>query len=325
MNKLIFITLIAVLIFSLSPGIAEAHCKWYHPHHCVAKVVVDVVKAAADFVVNVVTVVANVVVGVAEVVLGNVIDFVGSVVGSDALKDFGQDLKDSAKCRFSDVSILSSDTALIPGTAGEVCEEKSVAPVLPPPTEDGGAIETVETWVVSGVSQPLCDSVTLSGIDAKGHNYAIVRDGQIVAQLSADKTSYTDTGLTPHTNYEYKIRIPYPEEAGFQTSDSVPIAAYTKCLPQCGFGMKEKSVAKFGKVTLVWNCNYNDPSADKGSCRIEDSAAGKDYSVSAKSGTLEVAVTAATTFVLNCANVDGAISVPQSIEVLEPGIKEVKP
>lgn len=210
----------------------------------------------------------------------------------------------------------------------------------------GGGGGAIPLSVVSSTSaSPTCTSLTLSGIDSQGHNYAILRDGAVIANLPASQTSYTDTNLTPHTSYEYWIRV-YNSSganpvkliniAGAQArggggavvpvalpvssyTDSAPLAAYTKCLPQCGFGAKETSVPKFGEATLVWQCNYNAPSADKGSCKIDNTE------VSATGGTLSVPVTDSTTYVLSCANVDGTISIPTVIKVLQPGIQEVRP
>ena len=174
-------------------------------------------------------------------------------------------------------------------------------------------------------ASPTCTSLTLSGIDPQGHKYAILRDGQIVAQLLASQTSFTDTGLKPHTNYNYKIRIPYPEESGFQTADSAEIKGYTTCLPQCNFAVVSSSVAQFGSTDLQWRCVYNDPTADSGECRITDDLRTVSKTVDSNQGLLTVSPSDDNQYILSCKNIDGKIFIPQSVTVLKPGLKEVKP
>lgn len=203
-----------------------------------------------------------------------------------------------------------------PGVTSSSITSSSITPSVPL-----GAFTT--TAFANALST--CTGITLSGINAQGHNYAIVRDGAIIKELSASETGYTDTGLTPHTNYSYAIRIPYPAESGYETTDSAPIAAYTRCLPSCGFGVTSSSVAKYGAVELRWKCDYNDPTVDTGACKITDSLGTLSKAIDAKSGSMKIKVNENNQYALQCANVDGAISIPQSVKVLELGIKEVKP
>jgi hypothetical protein len=327
-NKIFSVILAIIVIFSLNFGTAKAG----GVVEAVVEVVVDVVDVVVDIAVGVVDAAIDIVDTITEPIIGvplasaalnftvGVIEYVsGAILDVVGLDSVAKALYDDGSCRFDNFNKDIDLGDLVDPCLKEETPSSQTTPVLPP------SDVKLETWVIGGSSQPLCNSITLSGINAEGHNYAIVRDGKIIKELSASETGYTDTGLTPHTNYEYKIRIPYPEESGFLTSDSAPIAAYTKCFPQCGFGATEKSVAQYGKATLVWNCNYNNPTIDKGSCQIEDTATGEKHSISATSGILEIPVTADSTFVLSCANIDGAINIPQSIKVFEPGIKEIKP
>lgn len=298
-SKILSSTLIVLVVFSLNFDVAKADGA--------VNAVADFVDTVVDTVVDVVVVVTNVAISAAETIVAGAADLIGE-------HKFADILKNDRNCRFEDLG------GTIPwwGACGDDGGGVSGS-LIPSP------IKKIEAWKVSGGSQPLCDSVALNNIDAQGHNYAVVRDGAIIKELSASQTSYIDTSLVPHTNYEYKIRIPYPAESGFQTADSAPIAAYTKCLPQCGFGVKEKNVVEFGKATLAWNCNHNDPMADRGSCKIEDNVTGKKYNISSISGTLDVPMNVSSTFVLTCDNIDGSISIPSDVEVYKPGIKEVKP
>ena len=193
-------------------------------------------------------------------------------------------------------------------------------PVIPPVIPPGTFTTTAFANALS-----TCTGITLSGINAQGHNYAVVRDGQIITQILASETSYTDTGLVPHTNYEYKIRIPYPAESGLETTDSAPIATYTRCLPSCGFGVTSSSVVKYGTTNLRWRCNYNDPVADRGTCNISDSLGTFSKTSDALSGSMAVKVSENNQYTLQCTNVDGTIAIPQSVSTFVPGVKEVKP
>ena len=188
----------------------------------------------------------------------------------------------------------------------------------------GGNLINLSSTLSSTSASPTCSKLTLSGINPQGHNYAILRDGIVVKQLTAADTSFTDTGLTPHTDYSYVVRLPDPAEAGFKTADSAPLEAYTKCLPQCGFGVDSSSVATFSSTNLRWKCLYNDPTADTGSCKIVDSN-NVSQTVNALSGSLQIFPAADTTYTLTCTNIDGPISIPQSVSIFKPGIKEVRP
>lgn len=199
----------------------------------------------------------------------------------------------------------------------------------PPPADlganlPGSATTSVSTFSTAGGSST-CTSITLSGINAQGHNYAVVRSGAIVAQLSASQSSFTDTNLTPHTNYAYAIRIPYPAESGWTTSDSAPILAYTQCLPQCSFGVVSSSVAKFGTTDLRWACRYNAVSPDGGRCVISDSSGLMQKNVDPVSGSLSVTLADNNQYTLKCTNKDGSIVIPQDVSVFTPEVKEIKP
>lgn len=188
----------------------------------------------------------------------------------------------------------------------------------------GGSSLPPTGLVAQSQGSATCDSYTLS-IDPQGHNFSYFRDGVLIKYLTSDQGTFTDTGLTPHTNYSYVIRIPDPAEAGVETSDTAPFAAYTKCLPQCSFAVDNPNVAAYGTTNLRWKCIHNDPVIDNGGCAITDSSTGSIQTVDAKSGTWDVSPSTTTTYTLKCANIDGAISVPQNINIFEPGIKEVKP
>ena len=174
-------------------------------------------------------------------------------------------------------------------------------------------------------SQSQCTSVVLGGINSQGHNYAIIRDGEIVKQLAASETAFTDSGLAPHKKYSYKLRIPSPAEAGWTTTDFDIGEAYTKCLPECHFGIKEKSIAKFSDAKFSWQCKYTAPVVDGGSCKVVNLSTGAEKGVASGDGSLVVPADKPATYVLSCSNIDGSVNLPQSFATFEPQVKEVRP
>lgn len=188
----------------------------------------------------------------------------------------------------------------------------------------GGSSLPPTGLVAQSQGSATCDSYSLS-IDPQGHNFSYSRDGVLIKYLTSSQGTFTDTGLTPHTNYSYVIRIPDPAESGVTSSDSAPFAAYTKCLPQCSFAVDNPNVAAYGTTNLRWKCIHNDPAVDSGSCVLTDSSRNLTQTVDSRSGTMEVSPSTTTAYTLKCTNIDGEISVPQNINIFEPGIKEVKP
>ncbi len=287
----------------------------FHVQTARAEIIVDIVDAVVDTVTTVADVIINevsIIVDVVAIVVVSVVTLgLCSPAGpcSEVLDPFVDDLT----CR----NVI--------GANGEIfidCDGNGNQ--LPGSGGPGSIAGSLSTLSTSGGSQT-CTQVYLSGVNPQGHNWALLRDGAIVKQLTPSDTSYTDTGLTPHTNYSYVVRLPYPAESGFTTSDSAPLDAYTKCLPQCGFGVDTSSIAEFSSTNLRWKCINNDPGIDVGSCRITDSTGALSQAVDAVSGELSVSPTADTTYTLQCTNIDGPISIPQNISVFKPGIKEIKP
>lgn len=287
--------IIVLVVFTLQVQVARA------------EVFVDLYQQAQDFVANVVT---NFVIQVVDVIVIAVVT-VGSLgvctpgIGIDCGLDF---FLDDLGCR--------PGLGESPGGLGLACGGGALNP-------DGSLFNPFSTTSSTSAS-PTCTELTLGGIDPQGHNYAILRDGVVIKQLTSADTGFTDTGLTPHTNYSYVVRIPDPAEAGFTTADSAPLEAYTKCIPQCSFGVDSSSIAAFSSTNLKWKCLYNDPAVDIGSCKIVD-LNNVSQTVDALSGSLQVFPTADTTYTLTCTNVDGPISIPQEVTIFKPGIKEVKP
>ena len=166
-----------------------------------------------------------------------------------------------------------------------------------------------------------CRDVTLTITTENADTYDIYRDGGLIASgVSAFQTSYTDSGLAPHTTYQYKVIA----RNKFGKSKPATVTAYTKCLPECSFTADKNVVVIPGKATLSWQCQYAK------TCRIntnigEDKGGLKDKGVGPKSGTLDVFPQEKTNFVLTCGNVDGEKSWFIPLEVLKPGIIEVKP
>lgn len=276
-----------------------------------AAVIVDIVDSVVDTIKTVADVATNIALQTVDIVVVVVVSVVTLGVCSpfgpcgDILDPFIQDLT----CR--------PGFGASPGSLGLECGGNNLGGL------GGNAFNPNSTLATSSAS-PTCTQLTLSGINPQGHNYTMLRDGIVVKQLTSADTSFTDTGLTPHTNYSYVVRLPDPPEAGFQTSDSAPLIGYTKCLPQCGFGVDSSSVATFSSTNLRWKCLYNDPAVDTGSCKIVDSN-NVSQTVNALSGSLQIFPAADTTYTLTCTNIDGPISIPQEVTIFKPGIKEVKP
>lgn len=309
MNKfsLTLVTLVAVLAMSFSPvayagGAVNVIAVFVAP---VVNFIVDTVAIAVDLVATVVT----------TVVVWPVTGL--CIVGVDGACDI---LTTMINPFLADMSCRNPLGGPVVLQGSQKCPGTESPSVNPP----GSGMTSVSTFSTAGGSST-CTSITLSGINAQGHNYAIVRNGTIVAQLPPSQSSFTDTNLTPHTNYTYAIRIPYPAESGWTTSDSAPILAYTQCLPQCSFGVVSSSIAKFGTTDLRWTCRYNDASADRGSCSISDSSGAILKNVDPVSGSLSVTVADNNQYTLKCSNKDGSISIPQDVTVFVPEIKEIKP
>lgn len=301
MNKftIALITLVSVLVMSFSP-VAYAG-------GAVNTIVNIVVSPIVNFVINEVSVIIDAaVIGVVSIVTLGFCSPVGPCGG--ILDPFISDLG----CR----SVIGSS----PDFIGSACK-----PGGPDAIGNIGMSTTSISTFSSAGGSTTCTSITLSGINAQGHNYAVVRNGSIVAQLSASQSSFTDTNLTPHSNYSYAIRIPYPAESGWTTSDSAPILAYTQCLPQCSFGVVSSSVAKFGTTDLRWACRYNAVNPDGGRCAISDSSGSLQKNVDSASGSLSVSLADNNQYILKCSNKDGSISIPQDVSVFTPDVKEIKP
>ena len=190
-----------------------------------------------------------------------------------------------------------------------------------------------ENWTVSGSSGGgggggnMCTSVTLSNIDFDGYAYRVLRaepnqDYQEIGSYPGSQDSFTDTKLKPRTEYQYKFRVSLPSGA----TDTGAIPVYTKCIPQCGFGVKERSIPKYGNGTLVWQCANNDSAQDKGRCELQNLRTGDSQLIDSKSGFFTVTNLETTTdYGLVCSNIDGTVTLQQTLRVFEPGRTEVKP
>jgi len=192
------------------------------------------------------------------------------------------------------------------------------------------ACPAVPKPVVSIVNQsPIAVTLSINIGDAKffeavgGYLYDVYRDGaEIKAQISGTETVFTDSGLKPHTKYIYTVKSPSARVAPAETvqiSDSAE--GYTLAKPECVFWADKTEVVKFGTTNLNWNCKYTDPVLDSGSCSISGMG-----SISGATGLVKINLKEiGTAYTLSCSNMDGAVSIPISIKVLEPGIKEVRP
>ncbi len=340
---LILITILSVIVFGVYVPLAYAS-------NVVDPIINTFFTPVVNFVINTTTVVFETVVATVSAGLTAVCG-INQCGMAGILNPFVNDLN----CR----NLIGANPAL-PGQL----KSCGVGPVSGSPTSPTFSASTTPLTTFSYTNAlPTCTSITLTGIDASGNNYSVVRDGVIVANLPASQTSYTDTNLAPHTSYEYRIRIinapgasppgvirpaelslvigrprdlaigaPLPSGPGSSgrvapngASESAPIVAYTKCLPQCGFGVLSSSVPKFGTTELSWKCLYNDMAIDGGSCAISDLFGILRQNVDSTRGSLTVKITDNNQYILACANKDGAISIPQSVSALTPGIKEVRP
>ncbi|GEM_PF-2799661 len=177
-----------------------------------------------------------------------------------------------------------------------------------------------------GGGAPPCTSVSLGNIDFQGSDYTVLRaeagqDFVSVADFPGSQTSFIDTGLKSRTHYEYKFRVNLPSGL----TDTGAISAYTKCLPQCGFGVKDRSVPKYGKGTLLWQCSHNDVAKDSGVCAIQNLRTGQSTKVDAVNGILEVKADTSTNYALSCTNIDGTVNLQQRLDVFTAGIIETNP
>ena len=152
--------------------------------------------------------------------------------------------------------------------------------------------------------------VVSSAVFFVGHNNVGYVRGAATLNIS-----YTDSGLSPNTNYVYKLILTDRDGKKFSYPD---IKAYTSCtppLPLCTFSASPSTIIPPQSTSLNWNCqNVN-------LCSI-DNAIG---SVNPSSGSTPVSPTKTTTYALSCTGTGGASSFNTTVIVNQFKIKEVAP
>jgi len=174
-----------------------------------------------------------------------------------------------------------------------------------------------------------CDYCNLTYDYKNAYGYAIYKQvpGESEAKLlvshkygvsTSTRLTYSDTNLTPHSQYRYVLTLFNASGKQFQYA---PLDGYTKCLAQCTFSVDKETIVLPGKATLSWSC------VDATACKIDSSQKGEIATNLSLEGSLEVQPEKAekTTYVLTCQNVDGEASFSVSLDVKEAGYKEVKP
>lgn len=344
-KQLISSVLALVVIVTAQPVFAgnavDVVAQVFNPIGDVMQVVVDVVAS-----------VTNIVVGAAETVIVSVtspITLSMCMAGVDFGCDFVNALNEDANCRFNN---LSESPIILPACDNYRFNDGRQIGIRvggPRDNSDGGSnqlnqnqivydpndplsqivVIPAENWAVSGGGGggDACTSITLSNINFDGYDYTVLRtqpnqDYRELKRYPGSQTSFTDTGLKPRTDYQYKFRVFLPSGA----TDTGAIPVYTKCIPQCGFGVKERSTPKYGTGTLVWQCVNNDAIKDKGRCELQNLRTGDSQLVDPNSGSFTVTnVETTTDYGLVCSNVDGTVTLQQTLRVFEPSRTEVKP
>lgn len=179
------------------------------------------------------------------------------------------------------------------------------------------------------ITQQACTSVTLQSNDnkilgvarrIKGSNAAFTKITDFDFTVSS---IFKDTGLTPHTDYEYVLQdIGQLKAPQIPVSD--PTSAYTACLPSCSISNSTSVIAKYGSLDLEWECAADTvPIA----CQMQstDSELGTRSGLNS-TGSIKISPEIDSQYTLSCTNLDGAVAQPPvNITVFVPSIKEVKP
>lgn len=179
------------------------------------------------------------------------------------------------------------------------------------------------------VTQQSCTSITLQSDNAKilGVSRRIKDSNTAFSRISdfdfSASSVFTDTNLTPHTNYEYVLEDINQIEAP-QIPTSPVTAAYTACLPSCTISNATSIIPKYGSLDLEWECAADTVAI---SCQIQstDSELGTRTGLNS-SGSIKISPEIDSQYSLSCTNIDGAVTQPPvEITVFVPSIKEVKP
>jgi len=178
------------------------------------------------------------------------------------------------------------------------------------------------------VTNPTCNSLTLS-VDlgsATSTSFDIQRDGVTIPDAH-NKTTYVDTGLSPHKTYKYRAVVKITTPGGDTiTTTSNEVTGYTTCLPNCSLSANPKSITKGGQAKLEWACTNADSAQIIPS--IKDGLIGDLYNIpSGKVGAGDVRVQPekTTTYTLTGVNVDGSSISATKVEVYSGGIHEINP
>lgn len=179
------------------------------------------------------------------------------------------------------------------------------------------------------VTQQACTSITLQSSDSKVLGIARRIKGSNAEFTKITDFDFTtssvfkDTGLTPHTDYEYVLRDIGQLKAP-QIPQSDPTSAYTACLPSCSISNSTSVIAKYGSLDLEWQCAADTVPI---SCQMQstDSELGTRTGLNS-TGSIKISPEIDSQYTLSCTNLDGAVAQPPvNITVFVPSIKEVTP
>lgn len=110
------------------------------------------------------------------------------------------------------------------------------------------------------VSAPSYNSVTVTWELSPGASgYQIFRDGVPIAQVGANVTSYTDTGLLPNTDYDYRVSAIHESGAASDPSQEVSTKTHTvddSDAPSEVLGLKATAVSS-GQINLTWEASVD--------------------------------------------------------------------
>ncbi|MBI3046377.1 MAG: hypothetical protein HYY86_02480 [Candidatus Harrisonbacteria bacterium] len=174
-----------------------------------------------------------------------------------------------------------------------------------------------------------CNAVTLESKESKPLNVLRRVKGDTGGFILAGQFDFsggrifTDANLQPHTNYEYAL-VPAAADAGTVVQNDQIIEAYTFCRPSCKILSESAAIPELGSADLKWQCASDTVPI---SCQVQSD----DRKIGVKSGlnsagSLKVSPSDDSRYILTCMNVDGSVTLtPFKVNILKPGIKEVKP
>lgn len=161
------------------------------------------------------------------------------------------------------------------------------------------------------IGSATCNAVALNVAVTGGNTYDVLRNGAVIARdRQVAQMVFNDSGLVRSRDYQYAV-VARNERGLEATSNSV--TAHTICLPRCTFGATPEQIVRGESAIIGWSCERVD------ACTLDSSVA------AIPNGTRVVAPRVTTEYVLRCSNADGSTTTRATVNVVQPGLREVPP